>query len=344
MFKIKRAFMKKILDKKKKNQPFNYEAAEAFSIDKDGDGSFNNSYYFSAHSAQKSQSLYTRLGLRDDGSAEVWVFFNEGEKQYSLSQMLYTAETSPLKVYKKDEQWFFDFEGKLTDDNGKEIKAKLNCAFSSDKPAVDFFYHMPSKRMATAMAQDKWGKNYFSEVQKNNSVHYEQEGLLTGKLTLGTKKIDVELPCLRDHSYGRRVWDYMNNHLWLAAVDTNFQLNFSMVSYPSISILEVGHLREGDGNVEFVTKAHYDRNLIVTGEIPHELQLELTINQHKKLNVNAELLSAKTYVFGDGAYTFYEGIANFTVNGQKKRGILEIGFNRDISRFMNGKNIKTIKE
>jgi hypothetical protein len=39
-----------------------------------------------------------------------------------------------------------------------------------------------------------------------------------------------------------------------------------------------------------------------------------------------------------------EGIADFEVDGEKCRGILEIGFNKDQTRFMNGKRIDKIKE
>ncbi len=343
MFHIKKAFMKSILNKKKKKQPFNFEQAEAFTIGKDGDGSFNNSYYFSAHSLEKDESLYTRLGLRDDGSAEVWVFFNKGTRKFYLKTMLYTVETAPLKVF-NDNGWGFSFAGALVDDNGNDADATLDCRFVSNLPVVDFFQHMPTSRTATAIAQEKWGNGYFAEVQKNNSVHYEQEGVLTGSLIIGGEKFDIDLPCLRDHSFGRRVWDYMNNHIWLAAVDKKIALNFSMVSYPVMTCLEVGHLHVNGSPVEFVTKAHYDRNEIVKNNVPENLDIELTVNDTRKMKVKAKLLHYQPYVFGNGAYKFYEGIAEFDVDGIKSRGILEIGFNKDTTRFMNGKPVDKIRE
>ncbi len=344
MYCLKKSFMKTILSSKKKKQPFDYEKAEAFTVSNDGDGTFNNSYYFSAHSFEKNQSLYTRLGLRNDGSAETWIFFNDGERIWHLKDMIYTAETTPLKVAKTDGNWGFTFEGALVDENGKEAPAKLDCFFKSELPVVDFFQHMPTARTATAIAQEKWKKGYFDEVQQNNSVHYEQEGLLIGTLTIDGESFDIELPCLRDHSYGRRVWDYMNNHLWLAAVDKKCTLNFSMVSYPAMSILEVGHLHFNGSKTEFVTKAHYDRNEVIRNKVPENLDLELIIGGKKKLPVKAKLLHYVPYSFGNGAYLFYEGIAEFDVDGIKCRGILEIGFNKDTSRFFNGKEVKKLKE
>ena len=136
----------------------------------------------------------------------------------------------------------------------------------------------------------------------------------------------------------------MNNHVWLASVDNDLQLNFSMVSYPAMSILEVGHMRDGDSQVAFVTKASYDRNLVIQDDIPNELSLKLTVGKDKNVQVFAKLLHYKTYIFENGAYRLIEGIADYTVNGKKFRVILEVGFNADKSRFFNGKKVKKIKE
>lgn len=344
MFHLKKCLMTKVMNKRKKKQPFDLASADAFALKYNGDNTFNNSYYFSAHCEKQKQSLYVRLGLRDDKSAEVWVYFDTEENNYFHNKLLYTVETSPLKITNDNGVWGFNFDGELIDQNGKAVTCSTNCRFESNNPAVDFGYHMPSSRFGTALGQDKWTKEYFKGVQENNSVHYEQEGRLLGAITIDGKEYPLDLPCVRDHSFGKRVWDYMNNHLWLAALSDDCLLNFSMVSYPSMTILEVGHLREKDNPIEYVTKAHYDRTEIVTGEIPKKLSMQLEINKKRKIDVNATLLRYVPYVFENGAYTLIEGIADYEVDGIKCRGILEIGFNKDKSRFMNGKKIEKIKE
>ena len=344
MFCLKKALMTKIMNKRKKNKPFDYEAAESFDFTKSGDGTINNSYYFSAHSSKKNQSLYVRLGLRDNGVAEVWVYFDDDKKSYFHNHLLYPKDSAPLKVYRENGQWAFSFEGALVDDDGKDVPAKLDCNFNSNSQPVDFFYHMPSTRIATALSQDKWSKEYFEGFKENDSVHYEQEGKLFGTLILGEEEFTLDLPCLRDHSFGKRVWGYMNNHLWLAATDEDCFFNFSMVSYPSMSILEVGHVRERENPIEYVKRAHYDRLEIVQNKIPETLQLEVKTTTKRKISVTAKLLRYVPYVFEDGAYTLIEGIADYDVDGIKCRGILEIGFNKDTSRFMNGKKIESIRD
>ncbi len=344
MFCLKKNLMKLIIDKKKKKNQFDYVKSEAYTVGTDGDGTQNNSYYFSAHSYEKNESLYTRLALRDDGSAEVWAYYNKDDKIYYHPHLIYNKDNSPLKVVKTDRGWDFSFVGILVDENGKEFNSEINCAYTSDNNAVDFFFNMPSERVCTAMAQDKWNKEYFAEVQKNNSTHYEQGGNITGSIKIGKTTSEIDLPCLRDHAFGRRVWGYMNNHLWLAGIDKNCLFNFSMVSYPAMSVLEVGHLTENDNPVEYVINAHYDRYAIIKDKVPNYLALELKTNTRRTIWVYAKLLHAKTYEFENGDYRLIEGIAEFEFDGIKCRGILEVGFNKDKSRFLNGKQIAKIRE
>ncbi len=344
MFLIKRALMKKILNKRKKKKPFDYEKAEAYSLELNGDGAMNNSYYFTAHSLEKGISLYARLGLRADGSAEAWLHYNLGNEHYHLQQLFFTQEDCPLKVYQTEGGWRFSFEGEMVRNQDASVPVSLDCTFSASGGAVDFFYHMPSVRMATCMAQDKWTKEYFAEVSKNDSVHYEQEGRIIGSISIDGRSEELDLPCLRDHSYGRRVWSYMNNHAWFAAVDKDCMFNFSLVSYPALSLLEVGHLRAQNERVEFITKAHHDRFFVVQATIPETLDLLLTTTDKRKVRVTAKLLQHEVYSYDDGNYLLFEGIAEYDVDGTPCRGILEVGFNSDTTRFMNGKPISTLKE
>ena len=59
--------------------------------------------------------------------------------------------------------------------------------------------------------------------------------------------------------------------------------------------------------------------------------------------MTAKLLHCVPYVFENGDYTLTEGIADLEVDGIKCRGILEVGFNGDKTRFMNGKKISKIR-
>lgn len=335
-YKLKVAFMKKMISKKQKNKPFDYESAENYLLDKDAPPTINNSYYFSAHS-EKGQSIYCRLGLRSTFS-EVWFVYFDGKKAYSCDKMIYTVNC-PLSVAKEGETWRVKFNGQLTD-GSSTFSAKFDGLFTSSEDAIDFFTHMPAIRTAKAMAFEKWNKNYFSEVQKNNQVHYEQTGSINGKLILNEEQIEINLPCVRDHSFGMRDWNYMNNHLWLMAVNEDSQFNFSMVSYPTMTLMEVGNFKQE--KQRFLIKAEYDRNL-VTESIPSDFVAEFTFDDGKKVKLKAEIENVIQYSFQDGQYLLNECLATFTIDDKKIRGIFEIGFNKEKARIFNGVEVRRLK-
>ena len=336
---IKTLLMKSIIKKKQKT-PFDYAAAEAYTLPADADDTVNNSYYFSAHGLDGS-SLYCRLGIRAS-YREVWFFYRKDGRAYTHKTLVH-REDCPLTVEKTTDGWRFDYRGRLTDDGGEEVDACFSGAFSSSSAPVDFFSHMPPIRTAKAMAGEKWSREYFSEVQKNNQVHYEQTGRLTGTLTLAGREERIDLPCVRDHSFGTRCWGYMNNHLWLMAVNEASQLNFSMVSYPAMSILEVGNYKGEDGRMRYLLSAEYDRAAVAAGRVPDTLFLTLHLSDGSTLSVTADCRYVTEYLFEDGAYRLLEGIADFKIDGVPHRGILELGFNRDGERIFNGKEIGKLR-
>ncbi len=333
--------MKSILNKKKAKTPFDYQSAENYKLTGSEEWTANNSYYFSAHDYQKKQSLYCRLGERTTHS-EVWFVFVDGDKSYVLTDNFY-KENSPLKVYKINDVWQVEFSGELTGNGGEKLNASFTGSFYSSAEPVDFFSHMATVRTAKAMAAEKWVKGYFDEVQKNNSVHYEQLGALSGELIVGEDKFAIDLPCVRDHSYGRRDWDYMNNHVWLMAVAEESYINFSMVSYPAMTMLEVGNYKQKEKPMAFMIKADYDRNEIVKGVVPEYLNMTFTLADKRKVDIKAKLLMQTAYPFQDGAYTLIEGVGEYEIDGKKYRGIIEVGFNRNEKRYFNGKSVKELK-
>ena len=339
-FFLKTLFMKQIIRRKQRKQPFDYAAGEAFALPADADAVVNNSYYFSAHSTE-GESLYCRLGLRSVLS-EVWFAYARDGRLYTHRTLLY-KEGAPLAVSRCEEGWAFTFHGPLTAEDGREVEAEFHGLFTSQEAPVDFFSHMPPIRTARAMAGERWSREFFSEVQRNNQVHYEQIGRLRGTLTLDGEMRELELPCVRDHSFGRRVWGYMNNHLWLAAVNNTSQLNFSMVSYPAMSLLEVGNFKPEEGEMCYLLSAEYDRAAVIGEEIPRELPLTLRLTGGRVLHVLATCEHVTEYLFEGGDYRLLEGIGSFDINGVRYRGIIEMGTNGCRDRIFNKKDIKELR-
>ena len=89
-------------------------------------------------------------------------------------------------------------------------------------------------------------------------------------------------------------------------------------------------------------KADLNLSEVGTGEVPEELSFSVLLDNGRSIPVKARKLTGVTYHFQDGEYTLIENIAEFTIDGKTCRGILEIGFNHDRSRFFNKRNLGEI--
>lgn len=335
-YNLKKKIMSRAIDKRNRQNPFDYQFAENFSLDGVEDPLINNSYYFSAHDEKKS--FFARLGKRVNAD-ETWFVVYLDDNVYTLKQESFSNGKSPVSVEKIGENWTISYQGVLNDSD----EIAFHATFIAKHKPIDFTSDMPAERMATGIANEKWNKAFFEQLQNvSGQCHYEQEGVLEGQLTLNGKTVDFQLPCVRDHSFGKRDWNYMNNHLWLMAVSSDRQFNYSLVSYPVMSVLEVGNYRDEAG-MHYLRQAGLDFHEINKGTIPQELSLNVLLDNGQKISVLAKKITGVTYHFQDGQYILHENIAEFVIDGNSCRGILEIGFNRDSSRYFNQRNLNSIK-
>lgn len=335
-FKLKQAVMCKALEKRNAQTPFDAQAADNYTLEGATDPLLNNSYYFSAHNDK--MSVFARLGRRVNMDESWFCLYLDG-KVYSLRQEVFPAGESPLQVEREGEDWLVSFKGKLNDGDEVDFRARFVARYG----LIDFTSHMPSVRMATGIANEKWSRGFFGELQNvSGQHHYEQEGLLEGSFTLNGQTFELALPCVRDHSYGKRDWNYMNNHLWLMAVSEDCQFNYSLVSYPVISALEVGNFRTEAG-MNYMLEANLDFHEVAKGVVPEKLAFSVRLDNGQTMPVKAEKLAGVTYHFQNGEYILHENIAEFKLGDKLCRGILEIGFNRDAGRYFNQRDLDKIK-
>ena len=335
-FNLKKKIISKSIEKRIKQHPFNFQYAENFTLKDEADSLINNSYYFSAH--DEKMSVFARLGRRT-GVDETWfVIYLEG-KIYTLKEESFASGESPLHVEKNGDDWDLSFQGIVNEKDKLLFQAK----FRPQRSPIDFTTDMPAGRMAVAIANERWNRTFFGNLQNiSGQCHYEQEGILGGRMLLNEESLSFSLPCVRDHSFGKRDWSYMNNHLWLMAVSSPCQFNYSLVSYPALSVLEVGHYRNGD-DMHYMSKANLNLREINQGKVPSGLKFEMILDNGRVIDVEAKVLTGVTYHFQDGQYILHENVAEFRIDGNVCRGILEIGFNKDQSRYFNQRDLKSIK-
>ena len=339
-YKIKKNIIKRILQNRKKSQGFDAVYAETFQLPANAGADFNNSYYFSAHHTE-GQSLFLRLGLRGDNQSEIWFTYRDKDIFYTCPVERCKAEDAPIHVecLEVEKRWKVTFTGKLQSmKNQEEVKnAAFEGIFTATAPIFDFFYHANPEPMADAFTQEKWDKSFFKEVQKNNQTHYEQVGKLTGTLRIGEQSMALDLYSIRDHSFGPRDWNYMDKHIWLTALTENGDaLNISMVSYPAIRGIRVGNLNKA-GKTICLLQTHTSDDLINNGLGVDKFGLLCKLENGEELKITTEREAEVVYSFANGQYILREGMGNYTINGEKARGIIEFGFNKDKTRWYRDK-------
>ncbi len=339
-YNLKTKLIEKNIAKKNASNPFNYESAESYELSKDASKWINNSYYFSAHEGDKS--FFCRLGIRIN-QLETWFVILDGDDKYCLKEELFEVGKSPLKIYKENDKWIISFSGEVIHNDKEKVSLTFKGEFVSTNRYLDFTSDMPPIRMAKAIAQEKWNKSFFKELENvSGQTHYEQVGVLEIEYSVNTKEYNYSLPCVRDHSFGKRDWNYMNNHLWLMAVSSKGQFNYSLVSYPAISVLEVGNYIK-DNKTNYLLSADLDFNKIATGENINEISLNVKLDNGEVINVVANVVDTTVYHFQDDEYTLIENIATYKINNEIFKGILEIGFNKDKTRIFNSRDIRKFK-
>ena len=85
-FTLKKKLMCRAIEKRNRQHPFDYAAAENYTLAPDSDPLVNNSYYFSAR--DEKMSLFARLGKRVHQDETWFALYLDGQL-YSLKQELF---------------------------------------------------------------------------------------------------------------------------------------------------------------------------------------------------------------------------------------------------------------
>jgi hypothetical protein len=365
--KIKISLAARSIENQKKNNPFDENLAEHYHLPPDAGPHINNSYYFSGHD-RSGISLIFRLGQRGGGEREVWFALkDENGSIYCNSEQVFENGrdlTTSVLCIETGKKWSFSFSGKIpkaeTDSNGiaaytdKMVYINFEGTFVSSDNIFEFSRHMDSRVLAKAIAKEKWSADFFRSIKENHQVHYEQAGEINGLLTLDGKEKHIKIKAIRDHSFGKRDWNYMNRHIWLLALfDNGDVMNVSMVSYPAVSELQSGYLitenRPDPAKEHFTnSSSYYSRKKTVScllsatsmyeiknhGIVPENFELTAGFMNNKNIDFSCKKELEFIFPFNDVNYTIHEGIGVFNCNGISGRGIMEFGFNRDSSRWV----------
>ena len=345
---IKEQIVLKAIEKKRKSTPFDLTEAELHQLPQTEDKLINNSYYFGGNSTD-GHSLIFRIAYRCYG-CEVFVLYTREGKFYTIDKQAFARGEEPIRLtcMEPGKRWRLEFDGILQDNaTGELLPSRFDVTYTATLPPFHAMYHACFIGMARAFAREKWTKEFFAEAmssdmgtdkspesKKNQQHHYEQTGRFSGMIEIGGQSCPVEMTAIRDHSFGKRDWNYMQDHIWLMAMtDAGEALNFSIVNYPRLKRIFVGYTNIGlDHNVSLkdYKLLEYDHN---NGLGTDRIVVECLFTDGRRLLVKAQRKENVVTPFDGGNYYFQEGIADYDISGVKARGTIEYGFNGDSSRW-----------
>jgi len=348
---IKESIIKSVMQKRKKNLVIDERETELHVMPVDAAWDINHSYYFGSHD-QLGNSFFVRLGLRggDDRKAEVWfayksacgkAFVNKDEHMDASACPLTVECIEPLK------EWRITFKGtvipmqpdsdtKMATPCGEETQADFSATFKSDAPLYHFSRDVDNRAFAKAMAAEQWVKGFADELKNNNQVHIEQEGTAEVRLEVNAETFGFNALAMRDHSYGRRVWSYMNTYHWLPAIlENGYVYCPNKVRYPAINTrgLITGYKMK-DGVWQNIIDAEFPEYAL-SGKPPIANEMVVTFADKHKETVAYTPEIIFTFNFSDkgGTFTCYCALSGYTIDGVKGRGSAEFGYHGDASRY-----------
>jgi hypothetical protein len=349
--KMKMRLVSRLIEKQKRDNPFDVNFSDPYELPPDADSWQNNSHYFTAHSFAGKECFFFRCGLRGRGGRdEVWFMFRDALGEVYLAEkdhyekstgfpasvrcveagkILEFSYKGPMRRAKQGENGF------IPDLEGPRLDADFNARFEGLTEIYEFSRHGATESTARALAQEKFSGEFQDTLKKMHQVHYEQSGAVSGLATIGGKTtVFDKLAGFRDHSYGYRDWDYMDRHIWLVGVLENGDFfHTSLVRYPALRFLQAGFYKTGGRTIPLVSATPM-KDFPAPGKCPGELAWEAVYVDGSKRQFRTKLDFAAAFNFGN-AYSCFEGVSAYTVDGRPGRGITEFGYNGDTSRWMN---------
>lgn len=340
---VKKFFVKRNMKNKIKRKPINMDYDERYQLPSDAGIMQNNSYFFGGYDAKNSVSLVMRLGIRNCDYRELFVLYRTKDYLLYNGKDYYGLDEVPLKVecIVPGKEWKIDFDGTLYEQGSdKPHKVTFSYVWTAVRAPFDFFYTAQSPYMIEAAARCKWDEE-FKNSNRNEQRHYEQPGYMKGEICIDGECHKLDMPAGRDHSYGYRDWNDMDEHIWLFAFTEKGEIfNYSLVDYIVLKNCQFGICDIGKDKLESIKKNQiidYDYNDGLGGDT---FKTKMTLTDGTVLNVEVKRVDNQKTEYQQGDYYFQEGFAEFNINGVKAFGSIEYGFNKDKNRWDEGREAK----
>ncbi|MCK5249499.1 MAG: hypothetical protein KAJ98_06000 [Spirochaetaceae bacterium] len=305
---------------------------------------YNDSFVFQGAGADGSV-LLTRLGFRSGGKeAEVWFWGVFDGERYANDERIVelTSDADPSEIAAAglkyeliaEGEWRLTYNGTL---NGTPSEVSL--IWKADAAMYCSADHMDTRGTARAMAEMPWSREYFERIRSEKQVRIEQGGILTGTVRVGGRSFDIGMRGIRDHSWGKRDWTYLNRYLWtVIALDEETEIAGLKVTYLAVSPVDYGDSfkRLASGWVagpDGVLPVSFATDLMEVGgdgTVPGKFTLQFRVPGSKVLTLEVDRRQPEIpWLMQNGEFEVNEAWCGITLDGVKGVGLSEFGYAAD---------------
>ena len=349
-YKLKKALIKSSLKKHKKNSDFDIEKADRYKLEGNEEPGVNDSHYFSFHSFNSLERIIYRSSRRS-GSAtnELWFIYRDenGKIYLPVQDHFQQNEVHPCDVtcIKAGETIKIEYRGKVIqavetsdkefvpDPKGKGTDCYMKAIFNAVSPVFEFSRDQDPEVLASCIAREKDMSNVKNAFKQVYQIHYEQSGFSDIEITIeGKTKVIPKMVTMRDHSYGKRDWNFFDRYIWsMILLENGEMIQTGWMQYPVIKELQSGCHIGKDKSVSGFRNTTLD-SMPCTGT--NADKIEFTCNYaDKSINNIKGSLDFKVATHFDGCFTVNIGVYKYDVNGLQGRGVCEFAYNTDKSRW-----------
>ncbi len=295
---------------------------------------YNDSSFFYGGD-HEGNAFICRMAFRGNRKPEAWFDFYLKDIGYFGLRDLPGPESDGFRLgslYWKSLEtgrvWEIGYKGLLTTRQGDKHEAEVRLTFTGRHPVQDFAACSDRKSNASAIAGEKWNKEFFEKLKELSQTHYEQSGKLTGTVKIAGKSYPIDMRSMRDHSFGPRSWHQWDRHYWMSGInDEGRSWTVTTIRYDFIDRLTAGFITEPDGSTDAISKCTGLEDISKDALWPQQGVVDVVTRSGKKFKLEFERPGHFPYVM-DNVYYMLEGIGRYRLNGVPGLGMIEFGFNK----------------
>lgn len=225
--------------------------------------------------------------------------------------------------------WKVTFDGIVNDELNRTHTCLVNMLFTGSHPIYDFASSSDQRKIARAIAGEKWTKEFFHQMRDTHQVHYEQTGTFTGTIALDGDVHSLSMMASRDHSFGSRTWLTWDRHYWITGIsDSGYHWTVTTIKWQFLGRLAAGFVIGPDGKPDAIVECTDLETVSKDQLLPNHGFIDILTRSGQSHRIEFWRNGEFPYLH-DGKYHMREGIGRYKFDGSDGLGMVEFGFHAD---------------